>query len=57
MSPSTAKQARILGESSSGSGEDSVHFKVVYDEWCATMDVARPHTFELRPRRGVVSEF
>ena len=38
----TAKQARILEESSGGSGEAPVRFKVVSEEWCAAMDVARP---------------
>jgi hypothetical protein len=48
ISPLTAKQARILGESNGGSGEASVHFK-----WCLRSGVRRwmwrgPHAFELR---------
>ena len=42
MSPSMAKQVRISGESSGGSGEAPVRFKVVSEEWCAAVDVARP---------------
>ena len=42
MSPSMAKQVRIPGESSGGSGEAPVRFKVVSEEWCAAADVARP---------------
>jgi hypothetical protein len=52
VSPSTVMQARILGESYSGSGEEaSVGFKVVSEEWYAVVDVARPHALEWRPGR------
>ena len=49
MSPSMAKQVRIPGESSGGSGEAPMRFKVVSEEWCAAVDVARPHALELWP--------
>ena len=49
MSPSMAKQVRIPGESSGRSGEAPVRFKVVSEEWCAAVDVARPPRFELWP--------
>jgi len=42
MSLSTAKQTRILGESKGGSGKASMRFKMVSEEWCAAMVVARP---------------
>ena len=42
MSPSMAKQVRIPGESSGRSGEAPMRFKVVSEEWCAAVDVARP---------------
>jgi hypothetical protein len=42
ISPLTVKQARILGESSNGSGESPVRFKVVSEESCEAVDVTRP---------------
>ena len=42
MSPSMAKQVRIPGESSGGSGEAHMRFMVVSEKWCAVVDVARP---------------
>jgi hypothetical protein len=56
ISPLTAKQAWILGESSGRSGEAPVRFKMVSEEWCAAVDVARPPTHAFEFRSGSMSQ-